>query len=220
MIITIDGPAGAGKGTISAFVAKRYKLAYFDTGMVYRAVGLQMVLSGKDLSDVAAATEIAKNLTFPQMMELSAHKDFRSDVGSHAASVVSSYPDVRAALLKMQQDFALNPVFADGSAAKGVVYDGRDTGTVICPQADLKFYIVAPVEVRAKRRCADLLKAGVDTNYETVLNEMKARDERDMNRASAPLTKPIGAVEFDTSLHDTAQNLADIAAIINKKFGL
>ncbi len=220
MIITIDGPAGAGKGTISAFVAKRYKLAYFDTGMVYRAVGLQMVLSGKDLSDVAAATEIAKNLTFPQMMELSAHKDFRSDVGSHAASVVSSYPDVRAALLKMQQDFALNPVFADGSAANGVVYDGRDTGTVICPQADLKFYIVAPVEVRAKRRCADLLKAGVDTNYETVLNEMKARDERDMNRASAPLTKPIGAVEFDTSLHDTAQNLADIAAIINKKFGL
>ena len=102
----------------------------------------------------------------------------------------------------------------------GVVYDGRDTGTVVCPNADLKFYITAPVEVRAQRRCNDLIKAGFATDYEAVLAEMKARDDRDMNRASAPLTKPIGAVEFDTSLHDTAQNLADIAAIIDKKFDL
>lgn len=219
MIITIDGPAGAGKGTISAFVAKKYKLAYFDTGMVYRAVGLQMVLGGVDLSDTERATEIAKALTFPQMMTLAKHKDFRSDVGSHAASCVSVIPSVRKALLKMQQDFALQPVFADGTPANGVVYDGRDTGTVICPNADLKFYITAPVEIRAQRRCNDLIAAGIDTDYEKVLEQMKARDARDMGRASAPLTKPDGAVEIDTSLYPTEKNLQDVAKIIDKKFG-
>ncbi len=219
MIITVDGPAGAGKGTLSAFLAQKYKLAYFDTGMVYRAVGLQMVLDGRSLEDIAQAEKIARNLTFPQMMTLAKHKDFRSDVGSYAASVVSSYPSVRAALLKMQQDFALNPVFADGTPANGVVYDGRDTGTVICPQADLKFYITAPVEVRAQRRCRDLVAAGLATDYDKVLTEMKARDARDMQRASAPLVKPEGAVEIDTSLYPTEQNMADMAAIIDKKFG-
>lgn len=220
MIITIDGPAGAGKGTLSAFLAQKYKLAYFDTGMVYRAVGLQMVLDGQNLEDIEKATEIARNLTFPQMMSLAKHKDFRSDVGSHAASVVSSYPTVRTALLKMQQDFALNPVFADGTPANGVVYDGRDTGTVICPDADLKFYITAPVEVRAKRRCNDLVTAGFATDYAEVLKQMKERDARDMQRSSAPLMKPNGAVEIDTSLHPAEQNMADMAKIIDDKFDL
>lgn len=220
MIITIDGPAGAGKGTISAFVAQKYKLAYFDTGMVYRAVGLQMVLGNYPLEDQVQAAKFATELTFPQMMELSRHPDFRSDVGSHAASVVSSYPAVRAALLQMQQDFARHPVFADGTPANGVVYDGRDTGTVICPHADLKFYIVAPVEVRAQRRCRDLQAAGFATDYAKVLAEMKARDERDSNRASAPLKKPEGAVEFDTSLHSIEENMAAVAQIIDRRFGL
>ena len=119
MIITIDGPAGSGKGTIAAALAQKYKMAYFDTGMVYRAVGLQMVLNGYDLSDETKAASIAESMSFPQMMKLAENKDFRSDVGSKAASVISAYPSVRSALLDMQKNFALNPVFADGTPAEG-----------------------------------------------------------------------------------------------------
>jgi cytidylate kinase len=220
MIITIDGPAGAGKGTISAYMAEKFKLAYFDTGMVYRAVGLQMVLSGYALDDEDKATSLAQALTFPQMMALSKHKDFRSDIGSRAASIVSAYPKVRAALLKMQQDFALNPVFADGSPAQGVVYDGRDTGTVICPNADVKFFVTAPVEIRAQRRYKDYVAAGLDTTYEKVLAEMKARDERDQNRSAAPLKPAEDAIIFDNSLDTRDENLAQIASLIKQKLKL
>ena len=220
MIITIDGPAGAGKGTISAYMAEKFKLAYFDTGMVYRAVGLQMVLSGYALDDEDKATSLAQALTFPQMMALSKHKDFRSDIGSRAASIVSAYPKVRVALLKMQQDFALNPVFADGSPAQGVVYDGRDTGTVICPNADVKFFVTAPVEIRAQRRYKDYVAAGLDTTYEKVLAEMKARDERDQNRSAAPLKPAEDAIIFDNSLDTRDENLAQIATLIKQKLKL
>lgn len=199
MIITIDGPAAAGKGTLSSYLAKEYKLAYFDTGMVYRAVGLQMVLTGQDLANEAQAEIIAKQLTFPQMMELSHHPDFRSDIGGHAASVVSSYPSVRQALLSMQQNFAHNPVYEDGTPARGVVYDGRDTGTVICPQADLKLFITASPEVRAKRRYDEFIAKGMDTTYEKVLEDVIARDTRDSSRSSAPMKPAEDAVLLDTS---------------------
>jgi len=214
MIITIDGPAAAGKGTFCNYLAQKYKLAYFDTGMVYRAVGLQMVLAGYDLQNQTQAAEFARSLTFPQMMELSKHKDFRSDVGSNAASVVSSYPDVRAALLKMQQDFALNPVFADGTPAQGVVYDGRDTGTVICPNADLKLFVTASTEVRAQRRYEEFIAKGIETTYEKVLQDMKARDERDSNRSASPLKPAADAVILDTSAKDVEVNMQKIIPLV------
>lgn len=217
MIITVDGPAAAGKGTISDYLSKKYKLAYFDTGMVYRAVGLQMVLISEDLSNKDAALKIAQNMTFPQMMELSIHPDFRSDIGSHAASVISVYPEVRTALLKMQQNFALNPVFADGTPANGVIYDGRDTGTVICPQADLKLFVTASTAVRAERRHKEFLQKGIITTYQKVLDDMIARDERDCNRSAAPLKPADDAVIIDTSNLDIEAVLAYIIPLVEAK---
>lgn len=217
MIITIDGPAGSGKGTIAAALAEKYKMAYFDTGMVYRAVGLQMVLNGDDLNDEDKAEKIAQTLTFPQMMNLAKNKDFRSDIGSKAASIVSAQPRVRAALLAMQKDFALSPVFSDGTLARGAIYDGRDTGTVICPQAELKFYVIADLEIRARRRYNDLKAAGHSTSFEQVYNDMKARDERDSNRSTAPLKPADDAILIDTSDKQLADSLKVIEPLIDKK---
>ena len=199
MIITIDGPAAAGKGTLSQKLADKYCLAYFDTGMVYRAVGLRMLLSNKDLADVKTAELEAESLTFSSMMELSKHPDFRSSKGGQAASIVSSYTGVRSRLLDMQRNFAKNPTYADGSPAKGVIYDGRDTGTVICPNADIKFFITASPEVRAKRRYDEFVAKGMVANLDEVLKDVKARDERDATRKDAPMKPADDAIILDTS---------------------
>ena len=217
MIITIDGPAAAGKGTLAAKVALAYHLAYFDTGMVYRAVGLDMYLHNENPENEEIAAEYAQKLTFTHMHELAKNADFRSSVGGKYASIVSAHPKVRAALLKMQQDFALNPVFADGTPADGAVYDGRDTGTVVCPQADVKFFITASPEVRAQRRFKEFQAKGIDTDFATVLADVKARDERDASRATAPMKPADDAVIFDTSLMSIDEVAAFAMKIIDKK---
>lgn len=217
MIITIDGPAAAGKGTVSKVLSERYRLAYFDTGMIYRAVGLEMVLNGFDLTDEVKAFEIAKSLTFEKMMALSTHPDFRSDVGGQAASKVSAMPEVRAALLKMQQDFALNPVFADGTKANGVIYDGRDTGTVVCPNADIKFFVTASTEVRAMRRFKEFEAKGINTTYQTVLEDMVARDKRDAERKAAPMKPAQDAFVIDTSDMDADTEINAVMKIVEEK---
>ncbi len=199
MIITIDGPASAGKGTLASYLAERYRLAYFDTGMVYRAVGLEMLLKGLNTADAEAAATIAAELTFPRMMELSKHPEFRGPQGGKNASIVSAYPQVRSLLLKMQQDFALHPVFKDGSPANGAIYDGRDTGTVVCPNADIKFFVTASAEVRAERRYKEFVAKGIKIDYQEVLQDIKARDERDSTRSAAPLRPAPDAIMFDTS---------------------
>lgn len=217
MIITIDGPAAAGKGTLANNLSQKYNYAYFDTGMVYRAVGLEMHLLGKDLADAKEALKIAQNLTFEHMHELAKNPDFRSALGGKNASIVSAYPEVRAALLKMQQDFALNPVFADGRPAKGVIYDGRDTGTVVCPHADVKFFITASPEVRAERRYKEFLQKGIAADYNEVLADVKARDERDANRATAPMKPAEDAIIFDTSTLSIEEVTKKACEVIDEK---
>lgn len=217
MIITIDGPAAAGKGTLAQRLADKYTLAYFDTGMVYRAVGLDLILSGHSPDDTAAAIRAAQNLTFGKMAELSKHPDFRSGVGGQAASKVAAIPAVREALLKMQQDFALNPKFADGKSANGVVYDGRDTGTVVCPKADIKLFVTASPEVRALRRHKEYLQKGLASSFEDVLAQTKERDLRDSSRASAPLKPAEDAVILDTSDMDINEVFAKVCSIIDAK---
>ena len=217
MIITIDGPAAAGKGTLASAIAEKYKYAYFDTGMVYRAVGLQMIMNNKDLADEKSAIEYARNLSFPLMVELSKHPDFRSAKGGQSASVVSAITEVRSALLAMQQNFALNPIFADGSKANGVVYDGRDTGTVICPKAELKLFITASPEVRAKRRYEEFQQKGSSQTYEEVLADIIARDERDSKRSTAPLKPAEDAIIIDTSDLSIAEVFSQVDKIIKTK---
>ena len=214
MIITIDGPAAAGKGTLAAKLAQKYNLAYFDTGMVYRAVGLQMILGGYALDDEEKAEFFAKNLTFPKMMELSKNSEFRSLDGSNAASAVSAINNVRKALLKMQQDFSHNPVFEDGTPAAGAIYDGRDTGTIICPHADIKFFITASPEIRAMRRFKEYQQKGVDIGYQKVLEQTIARDKRDYARAGSQ--PAADAIHIDTSDFSIEEVFNEVCKIIEK----
>ncbi len=215
MIITIDGPASAGKGTLAQKLAQKYQMAYFDTGMVYRAVGLELVLAGLSVEDAAAAAVAAQKMTFQKMMKLSAHPDFRSDVGGSAASKVAAMPKVREALLKMQQDFARHPVFADGQPAKGAIYDGRDTGTVVCPRADLKLFVTASPEVRADRRHKEFLAKGMQVSLAEVLAQIRERDWRDEHRAAAPLKPAADARILDTTMLTADEVFAQVCKIVD-----
>ena len=178
--VAIDGPAAAGKGTISKAVAAHFGFAHLDTGLLYRAVGAR-VLTGVD--PIAAARSLmAADLDNP---------DLRTAAVAEAASKVAVIPGVRAALLDFQRAFARR--------SGGAVLDGRDIGTVICPQAEVKLFVTASAEVRAQRRFAELQERGDTTDYETVLANVKARDARDSDRADAPLKQADDAILLDTS---------------------
>jgi len=217
MIITIDGPGAAGKGTVSKLLSERLNFAYFDTGLIYRAVGLHMHLNDLDVENEDQAEKVALKLSYNDMLNLSKHKDLRTDIGSVAASKVSIHPKVRKALLDLQRNFAKNPVLESGEPSDGVIYDGRDTGTVICPNADVKFFITASSEIRAKRRYEELLNKNVETSYEKVLNDMKSRDERDRNRKTAPLKPADDAIILDTSDLGINQVFDKCMELISKK---
>lgn len=187
MIIAVDGPAAAGKGTIARALARHFKFHFLDTGTLYRRVGLAMLRDNLDLRDAKAAAAIAKNLK----AEIFRDDEMRSEAAAAAASIVAVIPEVRVALLDFQRDFA--------ASEPGAVLDGRDIGTVVCPEAQVKLYITASPQVRARRRHAELQSTGADLSFDSVLEDIKRRDERDRARAAAPLVAAADAIVIDTS---------------------
>lgn len=187
MIIAIDGPAASGKGTLAKRLADHMGYACLDTGLLYRAVARDVASRGFRLEDTWAAVAAARGLV-PATFDDPA---LRGTAAGDAASIVAKIPAVRAALLAYQRDFAAQP--------PGAVLDGRDIGTVVCPNADVKIFVTASPEIRARRRFAEFEARGTGVAYETVLADILARDARDAGRADAPMAKAADAILLDTS---------------------
>jgi CMP/dCMP kinase len=209
MIVAIDGPTAAGKGTLARRLAAHFDLAYLDTGLLYRAVGRKLLAAGGDPADIALATQVALALG-PEDLE---RADLRAQEVAEAASKVAAIPAVRACLLAFQQNFARHPPM--GKA--GAILDGRDIGTVVCPDADVKLFLTASPEVRAQRRHTELLGRGVGSIYARVLSEVRGRDERDSRRDVAPLLPAPDAVELDTTGLDADAVFTQAVALIERR---
>ncbi|MFT6073833.1 MAG: cytidylate kinase [Yoonia sp.] len=198
--VAIDGPAAAGKGTISKAVAAHFGFAHLDTGLLYRAVGAKVLRA----ADAIAAAETLDPVDLES-------DELRTPAVAQAASEVAVVPEVRAALVAFQRSFA--------HRKSGAVLDGRDIGTVICPQADVKLFVTASADCRAMRRFQELIAKGVETAYETVLADVKERDARDRSRATAPLIPADDAVLLDTSDLTIDDAVAKAVAIIDAARG-
>jgi CMP/dCMP kinase len=207
MIIAVDGPSAAGKGTIARAVATHLGYHFLDTGSLYRMVGLAMLNAGKTADDVAAAVGFASSLEPAKIQD----RDLRTETVAAMASEVAAIPEVRTALLEFQRQFA--------KRQPGAVLDGRDIGTIVCPDADLKFFVTASTQVRATRRRAELKTLGVQSDYETVLDDIMARDERDANRKSAPTKQADDAIMIDTSELDREEVIAAVMGVIADHMG-
>src|SRR5437016_3594663 len=186
LVIAVDGPAASGKGTIARALARHYALPHMDTGLLYRAVALNLWRWGGDPGNEFEALRACDHLGFDP-----ADEELRSEPVSRIASAISAYPAVRAALLERQQQFAGQP--------GGAVLDGRDIGTVIAPRARVKLFVTASPEVRAQRRVRELLERGMPAHYEDVLADIRARDQRDTHRKVAPLKQARDALLLDTN---------------------
>ena len=202
MLIAVDGPLASGKGTISRALAARFGLPHLDTGTLYRAVAVTLLDAGTPPENVDAAEAAARALDPTAIDEAR----IRTAGAGVAASVVSAHPRVRAALLTLQRDFAHQP--------GGAVLDGRDIGTVIAPDADVKLFITASEDARAWRRLSELVNRGEEISYDQVLGQLRQRDARDSSRADSPLLKAHDAVEIDTTELSIADAIkAAIAAV-------
>ena len=191
MIVAVDGPAASGKGTLARALASRLGFAYLDTGTIYRAVAARLLADGKRPADEPAAVATAETLAAADLERA----DLRTEEVTEAASIVAAIPAVRRALLAFQRDFARRPP----AGAAGAVLDGRDIGTVVCPEAAAKIFVTATPEVRAARRHRELLGLGRASIYARVLRDMEERDRRDESREVAPTRPAEDALVLDTS---------------------
>ena len=191
LIVAKDGPAASGKGTIAKKLAKFFNLSYLDTGILYRAVALQMLTEGMNEEDFRSAKKVARQVSIATID----HAGIRAREVSDLASKIATIPSVRRELLDRQRRFAQNP----DPSKDGAILDGRDIGTIVCPQADFKLFIIADLEIRAKRRWKELLRSDPSVIYCEVLEDMRSRDERDTNRKDAPLVATSESMVIDTS---------------------
>ena len=216
--IALDGPSGAGKSTIAKKIAEKIGLVYVDTGALYRSVGLYSIENGIDSEDTAGIIASLEKINIRLAYEDGCQKVYLngSEVGnrirtpqaSKYASAVSKIPEVRAFLLKLQRDIA---------ASGGVIMDGRDIGTVVLPNADVKIFLTASVEERARRRYKELCEKGIPAELSVIEEEIRQRDEQDMNRPIAPLKQAEDAVLLDTSAMNIEESIEALLAIVASK---
>ena len=207
MIIALDGSAASGKGTLAKRLAAHFDLAHLDTGSLYRSLALQLLDQGINLDNIDINQSIKESQTFDAA--LGSDPRIRRDSVAMMASKIAVIPEVRANLLAFQRNFAKTP-----PSGTGAVLDGRDIGSVVLPDAPIKFFVDADIDIRAHRRTKELQAAGQSAMFRDVLEEMKARDDRDRNRDTAPLKAATDAKIIDTSFMDADQVMAEAVAYV------
>jgi CMP/dCMP kinase len=205
-VVAIDGPAASGKGTLARRLADRFGFAYLDTGALYRATARLILDEAGDLADPATAEAAARRVDARML----ADPRLRGDEIAGAASVAAAIPEVRRALLALQRNFAAHPPRPE----RGAVLDGRDIGTVVCPTADVKLFVTASPEARARRRVKELREQGAAAIYKNVLQDLKQRDARDSERRSAPLAVASDAEIIDTTMLDADRVLERVSELV------
>lgn len=215
-IIAIDGPAASGKGTLARALSEKLGFGYMDTGALYRAVAYEVLEAGGNPESEGDAVQGAQRFTDRLKVEsdILGHAGLRSESVAQAASQVASVSEVRDLLLQAQRSFAKDP----GRGLKGAILDGRDIGTVVCPEAQIKIFITADLAVRAERRMKELQFRGIPVTYEAVLKDMRKRDVRDKNRNTAPLKPAEDAVVIDTSALTEQDIQKQVLDIIQEQF--